>query len=536
MALLVRRKWWIVFPFLALSSAALLLTYILPRMYVSESLILIQPRDVPTDFVKDLIAGSTAQRLSAIEQTVLSRGNLVKIVQEFEGSIPEYQKMNLDDKITNLRNQIDLDFTSGASPGIEKLPAASFRISYRNRDPKVAQKIAAKVTSVFIDQDNQAREAKVSGTTSFLATELDKLSSQLNESDTRLRNLKGQRRYELPDQTPINLANLTRLEDQRKANLEAADRSQAQLTQLQAIIATTPAKLTRQQTPLIVAPPPARNLLVEDYLKTQAERSALIAKGLTEKHPDVETATRHLESLKKQIPPEVLAAALEPKDDKLAASQPTVVTEENPAYQNLKTTEALLINEIKLRRAAVADTETDIETYKKRVHNAPQSEQELSEIQRQNVDLNKRYQDLNDKLSQAQLSESLETRQQGSQFRIADPANLPLSPTKPVKSAIAAVGILISLLASMVIAVIADVANQKMWTTSEIEALMGASVLVEIPEIVTESDLREARRKRKIYVASLAALSAVYGACLYFVYLHQTFVLMQLEPVLKKLY
>src|SRR5262245_60057416 len=84
LALLVRRKWWVLLPFLALSSLAILLTSALPKMFVSETLILIRPRDVPEDFVKDLIAGSTEQRLTAIQQTVLSRTNLVAILHEFE--------------------------------------------------------------------------------------------------------------------------------------------------------------------------------------------------------------------------------------------------------------------------------------------------------------------------------------------------------------------------------------------------------------------------------------------------------------------
>jgi len=91
MALLVRRKWWIVYPFLALSSAVLLLTYMLPRLYESRALVLIQSRDVPNDFVKDLLAASASQRLSTIQQTVLSRTNLLEILTEFRDSLPEYR-------------------------------------------------------------------------------------------------------------------------------------------------------------------------------------------------------------------------------------------------------------------------------------------------------------------------------------------------------------------------------------------------------------------------------------------------------------
>src|SRR5262245_8857567 len=99
LALVVRRKWWIVVPFIELSSVVAVLTYILPKSYVSDTLILIRPRDVPNDLVRDLIAGTTEQRLSAIEQTVLSRTNLVQVLREFEEGLVDYRRINMDEKV-----------------------------------------------------------------------------------------------------------------------------------------------------------------------------------------------------------------------------------------------------------------------------------------------------------------------------------------------------------------------------------------------------------------------------------------------------
>src|SRR5262249_32721269 len=91
LGLVVRRPWSILRPFIALSCAAILFTTILPRVYVSEALILSRAQDVPKDFVRDLVAGSIEQRLATIEQTVLSRTNLIQILNEFEKEQPEYE-------------------------------------------------------------------------------------------------------------------------------------------------------------------------------------------------------------------------------------------------------------------------------------------------------------------------------------------------------------------------------------------------------------------------------------------------------------
>src|SRR5438132_11830458 len=129
LALFVRRKWWVLVPFVTLSLAIVLLAYVLPKVYVSESLILIQPRGVPEEFVKDLIAGSTEQRLSSIEKTVLSRTNLLLILDQFEEHLPEVRGLNVDQKVLKLREQIGVAFEAEHRMGVP-LPLTYFRISY----------------------------------------------------------------------------------------------------------------------------------------------------------------------------------------------------------------------------------------------------------------------------------------------------------------------------------------------------------------------------------------------------------------------
>src|SRR5262245_29446734 len=109
LALLVRRRWWVIVPFVALSALTVLVSRLLPKIYVSESMVLIQPRDVPTDFVKDLIAGSTDERLNVIEQQILSRSNLLKILTEFEQSLVGYRGFNDEKKVLKLNKRIHID-------------------------------------------------------------------------------------------------------------------------------------------------------------------------------------------------------------------------------------------------------------------------------------------------------------------------------------------------------------------------------------------------------------------------------------------
>ena len=531
MALLVRRKWWIVYPFLALSSAVLLLTYMLPRLYESRALVLIQSRDVPNDFVKDLLAASASQRLSTIQQTVLSRTNLLEILTEFRDSLPEYKNLNIDEQIANLRDRIGLAFntTGGAGEGPTTI---SFTIAYSDRNPQVAQKITEKVTSVFIKQDSQARESKIGGSVSFLRDSLEKISAQLEVSEAKKRNLKAAHRNEMPEQLQTNLSMLSTLSEQRRGFSEAIDRFEREKAQVERDLATTEKTLVRPK-PIVAGPP--KNPLLDEYVMAQNELKAQIALGRKANHPDVILVTNKLANIKSQLTPEELAS-LDRKNDKSLAESPTEETVPNPAYVNLMNQKESLEFELKIRRNYLKNADTQIERYSKFIQDAPQSEQQITDVLRENINLTKQYQDLKDKLDVAQLSEDLETRQQGAQFKIQDPANLPLVPTKPAKPAIAAAGVLFSLLFSIALAIGVDVANQKMWTLSDVESLLGTTVLVEIPEIVTVADLSAGRRRKRIHLASAALASALYGACLYFAYVHQGFLMTQLEPVIRRLY
>ena len=531
MALLVRRKWWIVYPFLALSSAVLLLTYMLPRLYESRALVLIQSRDVPNDFVKDLLAASASQRLSTSQQTVLSRTNLLEILTEFRDSLPEYKNLNIDEQIANLRDRIGLAFntTGGAGEGPTTI---SFTIAYSDRNPQVAQKITEKVTSVFIKQDSQARESKIGGSVSFLRDSLEKISAQLEVSEAKKRNLKAAHRNEMPEQLQTNLSMLSTLSEQRRGFSEAIDRFEREKAQVERDLATTEKTLVRPK-PTVVGPP--KNPLLEEYVAAQNELKAQIALGRKANHPDVILVNNKLANIKSQLTPEELAS-LDRKNDKSLAESPTEETVPNPAYVNLMNQKESLEFELKIRRNYLKNADTQIERYSKFIQDAPQSEQQITDVLRENINLTKQYQDLKDKLDVAQLSEDLETRQQGAQFKIQDPANLPLVPTKPAKPAIAAAGVLFSLLFSIALAIGVDVANQKMWTLSDVESLLGTTVLVEIPEIVTVADLSAGRRRKRIHLASAALASALYGACLYFAYVHQGFLMTQLEPVIRRLY
>jgi len=321
------------------------------------------------------------------------------------------------------------------------------------------------------------------------------------------------------------------------------------------------------------------NPIVEEFRQAQFVYNEVSAK-YTAKHPEVQAAQARLNRLKKQMPPELVAALTPPdnaakpaadvkdatdsKDAKAAPPDSTVKDAkaadastktaqpsagnrpptnnqppagnmmQNPLYQKLAAQLEDVKTELAIRQREKSFVEGEIAKYSRRVEATPLAEQDISEAQRQNDELKKQYDDLKTKLSQAKLAESLESKQKGSQFIIQDPANYPLTPAKPNKPLVFLAGSLISLALSIVFAAIVDITRQRIWTQTQIEAFWGVPVLVDIPAILTDSDLAAARKKNRYFLASSIAGALAYSFCLYVVYVKHDFVLRQLDPILQQ--
>jgi polysaccharide chain length determinant protein (PEP-CTERM system associated) len=538
-ALLFRRRWWIFLPFVALTAAAILITAILPKMYVSQSLIIIRPRDVPDDFVKDLIAGTADERLSVITQKVLSDSNLEKIVIQFDGQMPELQHLNRQDQILKLRQQIDLRFTNDQVKKNGQLPVTSFRITGQNHSPEMAQKIVKQLTEIFISEDRKNREANVNDTASFLDNQVKDLGAKLQDSDTKLKELRYKRRNELPNQLESNLRRLENLFGENQALRREQTSYRLAKAQLDQEMSATPRQIPMPTVAPLPQKAPPKDPKVENYRTAVAALKALQAQGYLDGHPDVQLAKVKVQTLEKDMTPEQVVLGKKdvvPEVQELTAAPENVQMQSNPTYLNMERNRDYfdkLIEDIDIQ---TAKNDIEINNYNQHVNNEPQGEQELTDVMRENNDLNRQYQEMNAKLAAARLSESAESQQKGAQFEIVDPASLPLTPTKPSKPAILIGGIMASLLISLSIAFAVDIANQKMWTAADVSWLVSARVLVEIPEITMRNRVALNRRKRIGFLASVGFGAVVYSTCLYFAYLHQGFVLQYLDPLIQRFY
>src|SRR5205807_1332583 len=114
----------------------------------------------------------------------------------------------------------------------------------------------------------------------------------------------------------------------------------------------------------------------------------------TAKHPDVLAAKVRLDRLKEEMPPALLAAISGEAPASAATSDSPAASVPNPVYQKLTNQMAELKTELDIRQREKALIDSEIGKYNQRVENTPKTEQEIADVQRQNDDLKKEYEEL----------------------------------------------------------------------------------------------------------------------------------------------
>ena len=101
----------------------------------------------------------------------------------------------------------------------------SFRVSYVNRDPAVAQKVTARLASLFIEENSQDRENLAESTNVFLESQLAEAKGHLVEHERKLEVYRRLHSGELPSQLDSNLRAIQIAQLQLQSTSESANRA-----------------------------------------------------------------------------------------------------------------------------------------------------------------------------------------------------------------------------------------------------------------------------------------------------------------------
>ena len=113
--ILKRRRWWLLLPLFAGWALVWGLSWVLPALYRSETVILVERQKVPEQYVVPNVAVDLQERLQSMTQQILSRTRLEKIIEQFHLYATERARVGPDQVVDKMRGDIAIDLVE--APG-----------------------------------------------------------------------------------------------------------------------------------------------------------------------------------------------------------------------------------------------------------------------------------------------------------------------------------------------------------------------------------------------------------------------------------
>jgi polysaccharide chain length determinant protein (PEP-CTERM system associated) len=501
LALVVRRRWLVgsfALVIWALASAASL---VIPAKYRSETTILIEQPKVQAQIVPPAVTTDLQQQLQSLTEQILSRTRLSQIMDSFHLYGKQPDQPASEAMIQRMQKDITIDLVT--TPGHSDQLSA-FKVSYSAGNPQLAQEVAGQITSLFIAENLKNQQQLAEDTTSFLDSQLADARADLERQEKSLGEFRSKNLGELPEQMQGNVQILGGLQSRLDAATEALNTAEQQKLYLSSLVTQSTAAGNKGDSGVPASP--AATSLDQQINKLKSDLATLSTR-YTPQHPDVQRVKAQiasLERLRQQTEKDVASG----KQDSGALST-TPSTAISPVAQ-LESQQKANELEIANRKKEITSLENQIEQYQGRLNLTPIREQQLADVAR-NYDQSKaNYESLLEKKLQSQMATELAKREQGEQFRIIDPPNLPQKPYWPNRLLFSAGGLLTGLVLGFAIAFLIETAEARIYREQDLQDLATLPVLVTIPSLQTASEVQAASvRRRWEYVAATVMLLVV---------------------------
>lgn len=508
-AALWRRLWYVVIPFFVIYISSVVYCIWAPKTYKSISLILVQPQEVPKEYVRSTVTSNVKARLNTITEQIMSRSRLENIIKKYDLYPEARNPVTMHRALEKMRKQIKISIGkgSGLDGGFDSPPA--FSVSFEGSDPVKVRDVTATLADMYVLQNVTIREVQAKGTSAFLEKELQRMLDLLRQKEELVRKFREEHIGLLPEQKEDNYRILAQLQqhlDSANASLQhAQDRKvllQAQLDGLETMEAGTPDTLNPQ-----MRPPNYHTSLSLDELRRELQT---LKTRYSDRHPDVirlaATIAKREEALE--------GATHEANSGEQSVSvspygSSRLVREQS---RNLLSQLQLLDSEILMFKKDIEQTSEQIAEYRGRIERGPEIEQIFVDLQRDYEQASNNYQSLLQKKLEADLARNLEQTQKGEQFRIQDRANLPLKPYRPNMIQVLALGFVVALISGFGLAYGLEYLDPTFRCSRELESFLELPVLVSVPVIQTHKE----RRLQRFQIAGTVCVLFLMGSALLF--------------------
>ena len=389
--ILWQRRYYVLIPFLALLAAGIIAAFLMPTVYRSNATLLVEAQDLPSSLVESPLTGAIDQRIARIRQHVLSRGDLIAVIEQNDLYPDERRSEPMSKVIEKMRHSTSVSALAGnigQQSGTQNNTIA-IGMSFDYPDPAKAQAVLQSFVTKFLVMDAQNVEDQASLSVRFLEDQANKLQAQIRVIEGDLTGLKARNGAALASSgaapfidTGSYSAQITALQTENRQLIAQARRPQARTGAL----ANAEAALTDAM---------AR---------------------FSDSHPDVAQARERVEQLRRtaQVVPEDTA----PIQEQVAAN--------NAAIQSM----------IAQRNATVARAQSSMAGQAR----APAILEQAMQLESRAGTLRSQYQQISENLLKAQNSLRMTSERRSEHLTLVEPASLPDQPASPNRPLIIALG------------------------------------------------------------------------------------------------
>jgi len=405
--------------------------FALPRTYRSTATLLVQSQDLPTSIVDSPTTGAIEQRIARIREQVLSRGDLIQLIEQNDLYPDERRSKPLSKVIEQMRHATVVSALSsdiGQQSGTQNSTVA-IAMSFEYPDPAKAQTVLQSFVTKFLSMDSQDVEDQASLTVRFLQDQANKLQSQISGIEGELTGLKAR--------------NGAALASSGAPPLIDTGSFSAQITTLQNENRQLIAQSRR---------PAQRN----DALATAEAVLAATQARYNDTHPDVIAAKERVNALRK---------ITQQNSDDGSVIQDQIAANNAAIHQLMAQRDATLA---RVNSAMAGQAR------------APAVMEQAMQLESRANTLRNQYQQISENLLKAQNSARMATEQRAERLSLVEPANLPDRPYSPNRLKLIAGGAAAGLALGLLLALALELAMKPVRSPRQIEQL-GLPVIGVVP-------------------------------------------------------
>ncbi len=500
-----RRKILIIIVSFICIVASLFVVFSLPAIYSSTSVVSIVEQQVPEDLVESTVTSYAEERIQVIKQRVLVIENIVSIIDKFNLYSDDIKRLNITELSDLFKSSIHVSMVNAnisGKRGRNMQTAIAFTVSFEYKDPSLAQKVANEVTTLILNENITTRTSRAKETYDFINEEADKLKAKIQDIEVKIADYKEQFGDSMPELLIYNMSTIKSLEDRLAQLIDGKNSLIEEKKALEKILGNSPTNGDGTSLNPTNSSAIQLNQLKIRLAELQQQEEGLLNKYAPQ-HPDVKKVQREISEISYKI------ESFEPSDSTTTLPPSNTLASGNKNslnYLKLESELALINQKISNIEIENKNTTKRLEEFRKRVAATPQVERGYNDLLRGLDSTKRKYAELSAKQIEAELALTLEEGNMAESFKLLEAARKPEKPVKPNRPKLIAMAILGSLGLAFALAFFLEQQSSQLRGAGRISAALGDELLMSIPIIETQEDIRRKKRNLIYFIIFIIVL------------------------------